>query len=1096
MVHRHQKTSFTTLLMMLNALLAFVLYSFSIPSLALTTQNSEIVQKDDTENLHFGVLNSDYNSSRTRGSSLNIDILEDFGTALGRNYNITEYDSLVSLEAALNNSDIDAALSNRGIFDAMETNAKLYMTDPVYKELRVIFLSDNTKYVDNSSLDQKRWICVKNSIACDLILKKGYSNIQLSNSYEQMFKTLREGEADATITTAISLLTNLSNKELSRGLTVFDIDLGLNKKTIATTNKQLAIQLDGLIKDINSDSTSGNFKSLKIFSFSETSYLKLLKFPHIKTVVKYSLPEGLFPISYKNDNSSKMGGYVREFLENIEDVSIVKFKYVQSEGRNIDLMLSQGAIDLIPVYFSNKVDDLGFLVTKPYHSLELVKITLDGDEDNATVGIPMIFDSVRKPSESTVLFTSYFETIRALEQGVIGSAIVDSDLIKQDISEQVVSTDENFAPNNVDITMATRKDSENLLGYLSTILSAYSQEYFDRLKGNETLPEVQYGIDEKTLLLYVLIVVTLLLVVSIIVIFRIRTLNKLVLDTSNEVITTKTVMASRSEFLAIVSHELRTPISAMIGLLELLGSRVSEKEDKLLIRNATISAEKLERHVNDILDFSKIEAGKLQLESRPTNIFEELSVIFRPFDAQAKKKHIDFIVKWKETPYLLFDIDMFRVGQIATNILSNAMKFTDEGRVVVSVDTECDGVTITVKDTGCGIEKSKLGEMFQPYVQANSSISRKYGGTGLGMTIVANLVKLMNGTIEIESEPEQGTKVSFFIPSIGTKLDKYEGTTIHVPTAVKKELVWGKVLGVTITYDTISQVEANKNFYLDGFFQLLENKENVSGSTSTSNVGKLKGSALVAEDDPINRMLMKRQLIQLGVDVTLSKNGYEALTKLKESPDAYDFLITDYRMPVMDGVTLSKEIRSSITAFKEKPILLCTAEDSRLTNLDSNLKNFDGFIYKPVRLASLFNVLAKHITASDKLIVIEEEHSAQTEEINKDRYINAISQAFNDVDVLEIVKVSHLTFVEELAKIEESESIETKEHAHKLKGSAKALNLKELAEHADNVLNSKSVELEKENMLRLKNELKNIIECFQTWLDKEYGNESANSRRR
>nr|WP_269809034.1 ATP-binding protein [Enterovibrio nigricans] len=877
MVTQHQKASFFNILMMLCTLLAPVLYIASPSSLASAVDDTDTIDK--TKKFHFGVLKSDYNSSRSRGSSLNIDILEDFGSTLGVDYNITEYDSISSLEEAIQNGKLDAALSNQGIFNAMSAITHLYTTEPVYTELRIIFLSDNTKYDGNISLSQQRWICVKNSIACDLIQSKGYSNIQLSNSYEEMFKTLKNGGADATITTPISLLTNLSNKDLSRGLTIFDIGLGLNKKTIATSDEKLALALNGLIKDIKSDSTDGNFKSLKIFSFSETSYLKLLKFPNVKTEVRYSLPEGLFPISYKNNRSSKMGGYVREFLEDIEDVSIVKFTYVPSDGRNIDLMLSQGVIDLIPVYFSNKLDDHGFLVTKPYHGLDLIKITLEGNENNATVGIPMIFDSIRKPSESTVLFTSYFETIRALEQGVIGSAIVDSDLIKQDISEKTVFIDNSLTPIGVTIAMATRKNNENLLEYLSTILSGYSQVYFDRLKGNETLPEVQYGVDEKTLLRYVLIIVTFLLIVSIVVIIRIRMLNKLVIDSSNEVKTTKTVMASRSEFLAIVSHELRTPISAMIGLLELLISRVSEKEDKLLIRNATISAEKLERHVNDILDFSKIEAGKLQLESRTANIYEELSVVFRPFDAQAKKKHIDFIIKWEETSYLLFDIDMFRVGQIATNILSNAMKFTDEGRIVVSVNAEQDGINVTVKDTGCGIEKSKLSQMFQPYVQANSSISRKYGGTGLGMTIVANLVKLMNGTIEIESEPDHGTKVSFYIPATGNKLDKYEHATIHLPIANKKELAWAKVLGLTITCDTISEPEANNNFYLDGFFQLLENKENTTGSVGTKNIGKLQGNALVAEDDPINRMLMKRQLVELGFDVTLSKNGYEASTK-------------------------------------------------------------------------------------------------------------------------------------------------------------------------------------------------------------------------
>ncbi|MEZ8401259.1 sensor histidine kinase [Vibrio splendidus] len=221
---------------------------------------------------------------------------------------------------------------------------------------------------------------------------------------------------------------------------------------------------------------------------------------------------------------------------------------------------------------------------------------------------------------------------------------------------------------------------------------------------------------------------------------------------------------ARDLFLAIVSHELRTPIAAMIGLMELLSTKIECKDNMELLSNAQISAERLKLLVSDILDISKMEANQLHLESRNSNIYQELCPIFRTFETHARLNNLNFKVDWKTGSINTASLDWLRVTQILNNLLNNAIKFTESGFVLINVDVTEHQLSLSITDTGCGMSEQQITRAFQPFAQGDHSISRRYGGTGLGITVVQRLVNMMNGELKIESKQGLGTKISVTIP--------------------------------------------------------------------------------------------------------------------------------------------------------------------------------------------------------------------------------------------------------------------------------------------------------------------------------------------
>ncbi|GAL02399.1 sensory box sensor histidine kinase [Photobacterium aphoticum] len=407
-------------------------------------------------------------------------------------------------------------------------------------------------------------------------------------------------------------------------------------------------------------------------------------------------------------------------------------------------------------------------------------------------------------------------------------------------------------------------------------------------------------------------------------------------------------LKAREAFLAMISHELRTPLAAMMGLMELLSSKLKQKENQELMQNAQLSAERLKLLVNDILDFSKIEAEQLQLDMYRSNAFNELCPVIRTFESHAQFKKLQFVMDWQPTALCMAELDWHRVVQIINNLLNNAIKFTDHGHIAVSVITAEQYLQLEVKDSGCGMTQEQLAHLFQPFAQGDRTITRRYGGSGLGMSIVQRLVVLMGGTIDVVSEEGQGTTVTVTLPAAFIPVDKHECKPVFA--ADQRIAQWLAAWQVSIDDNVASDsasvalmVESD-NVYPDVLLKQLS--AYMPNAMAAGQMVQFSGTVLVADDDPINRLLFQKQLSKLGLTTVIVNDGLEAIQTLQAQVHQIDVVITDCHMPNLDGYDLTLKIKGDAT-LSHLPVIGCTAEDSRLVTEKIKQVGMDDIVYKP-----------------------------------------------------------------------------------------------------------------------------------------------------
>ena len=361
---------------------------------------------------------------------------------------------------------------------------------------------------------------------------------------------------------------------------------------------------------------------------------------------------------------------------------------------------------------------------------------------------------------------------------------------------------------------------------------------------------------------------------------------------------------SKSDFLANMSHEIRTPINGIIGMTELALARCADAEEKEYLAIAQSSSKTLLGLINDILDLSRIEAGKLAIETiecDPRRVVNDVVQLLR-FSDSAKGLELVCDVDRAVPSWIL--ADPLRLGQVLFNLVGNAMKFTAKGRVDVRLnfDAECRALRFSVKDTGIGIPKEKQAAIFEAFTQADASTARKFGGAGLGLAISARLVTLMGGSIRVESAPEQGALFEFTIP--------YEAPAQEPRTVPQVELAPSRSMRI-----------------------------------------------LVAEDNSVNQLLVRRLLEKEGHSVVIAGNGVEAV--LQSQGEQFDAILMDVQMPEMDGVDAARAIRRrEENTGGHVPIIAVTAgvmDDDRERCLEAGM---DGFVAKPIQRAELLARLA------------------------------------------------------------------------------------------------------------------------------------------
>ena len=378
---------------------------------------------------------------------------------------------------------------------------------------------------------------------------------------------------------------------------------------------------------------------------------------------------------------------------------------------------------------------------------------------------------------------------------------------------------------------------------------------------------------------------------------------------------------AKSEFLANMSHELRTPMNAIMGFSEILADCQMCQKHQDYMRMICDSSRTLLELIEDILDFSKMEADKFHVEISDCNIGEILNDIESMMRPMAIKKSINFEILQCEAIPQIIKTDSVRLRQCIINLVNNAIKFTENGYVYLSVAMEINGancyVRFDVEDTGVGIPEEKIACIFDSFTQADGATSRKHGGAGLGLTITRKLCELMDGQLFVQSQVNKGSVFTIMIP---TRIEPDDGVAVWNKYELIDEL------------NVLMQTEKGTDMY--------------------------NGKILVAEDNPSNQKLITILLQKIGLEVTIADDGQKAVEKCQS--ETFDIILMDMQMPNMNGYEATRHLRSQGVTL---PIIALTA-NAMMGDEEKCLEaGCSGYLSKPIDRVKLNEVISQHLGA-------------------------------------------------------------------------------------------------------------------------------------
>ncbi len=379
---------------------------------------------------------------------------------------------------------------------------------------------------------------------------------------------------------------------------------------------------------------------------------------------------------------------------------------------------------------------------------------------------------------------------------------------------------------------------------------------------------------------------------------------------------------TKDQFLANISHEIRTPINGIAGMATLLSQNPSPEEQTTYLNAIKSAADNLKVIINDILDLASIESGKLKFENIGFNLRDLLASLIDTFSVQSAEKGVLLELDVNSEANLILIGDPVRLNQILINLISNAIKFTHSGAIKLCCSIEQKEkrncvVRFDVIDTGIGIPKDKLSTIFESFSQADASVTRKYGGTGLGLTIVKQLVELQKGKISVKSQEDKGSSFTVLIPYAVGVVDDIAETSLRA-------------------------------------------KRSQTYRNSLKNL-----NVLLVEDNDINRLYASSILKTWDCNIELAENGYVAVEKIKNN--SFDIILMDVQMPVMDGYEATKAIRMGEAPKSQVPIIALTANATRKDIEKCLSAGMNDCVPKPFTPEDLFRVLLKYSGNKSKI---------------------------------------------------------------------------------------------------------------------------------
>ena len=641
-------------------------------------------------------------------------------------------------------------------------------------------------------------------------------------------------------------------------------------------------------------------------------------------------------------------GLVGDFVNVISNKLNINFSVMsQYQWRESFSLLQSGEIDVMGgvVISEQRAESINF--SKPYFSMPTVIITKQGtiypsslaDLVNLKVGVIGGY-SLSDYIVSTNLDIEIVETSSDLEGlMMLSNSEIDAYVGGLQALNKVIQDNELFTLQvstvldlTQDYAFAIRKGLEPLVPIVNKVIDSMSQKQKLDITNNWLAIQINEGFSLVTILQWLVPLLTIILAITAYVINTNRRLSREVNERKRiqtELVTAtseaKQANKAKSEFLANMSHEIRTPMNAVLGMCQVLKDTDLSEEQKKNLEVIHSSSDTLLMLINDILDLSKIEAGKLELE----NSIYELSLVLSHLESQINllinNRKVKFTINATDQVPALVKGDRLRLGQILLNLCNNAAKFTHEGEINLEITVlKHDAQTITLKfivsDTGIGMTEQQLSRLFKTYSQADSSISREYGGTGLGLMITKHLVELMNGSISVDSEYGEGSSFSFDITQ-----------EIVVDQRISED-------------DSNSDDEAELD--TERFIALLKGK-----------------SVLIVDDNQVNLLVAKKLLAKARMNVSTAEDGITAVESCRVN--SYDAVLMDLQMPIMDGYAATVQIRKQ-PENTGLPIIALSANVMQ-ADIDRCFQvGMNAHLPKPLDMNRVLSTLVKYISTAEE----------------------------------------------------------------------------------------------------------------------------------